>query len=66
VGDEVSIRAGSAVAPVVTRASELAGPTPGWLLADPDNLRGQVVRAPEREEMTEPLDERLIVEHYSR
>jgi small subunit ribosomal protein S4 len=66
VGDEVSIRAGSAVAPMVTRASELAGPTPGWLLADPDNLRGQVLRPPGCDEMTEPLDERLIVEHYSR
>lgn len=65
-GDVVAIREGSAVQPVAARALELAGPTPPWLLADPDNLRGTVVREPERAEVSSQLDERLIVEHYSR
>ena len=39
---------------------------PEWLTLDADNLKGSVVRLPEREEMEMVLDEQLIVEYYSR
>jgi ribosomal protein S4 len=44
----------------------MAGPTPPWLLADPDGLKGTVNRLPAREDISAPIEERLIVEHYSR
>jgi small subunit ribosomal protein S4 len=40
--------------------------TPLWLVADPDNLTGKVVRSPEREDIKAPVNEQLIVELYSR
>lgn len=64
-GDEVAIKADAPVEPLVRRATDLAGPTPDWLLADHDNLRGSVSRLPERSDVTIPVDERLIVEYYS-
>ena len=39
---------------------------PEWLTLDADNLKGTVVRLPERQEMELVLDEQLIVEYYSR
>jgi small subunit ribosomal protein S4 len=39
---------------------------PGWLQVDFDKLEGKVVRAPERSEISAPVDEQLIVEFYSR
>ena len=36
------------------------------LLADPDGLKGTVNRLPAREDISAPIEERLIVEHYSR
>lgn len=62
----VAIKPGSPVSDLAIRATELAGATPEWLLADPENLSGKVLRAPTREDVSEPIDDRLIVEHYSR
>jgi small subunit ribosomal protein S4 len=39
---------------------------PRWLEIDKDNLRGKVVALPEREELTMPIKEQLIVELYSK
>jgi small subunit ribosomal protein S4 len=39
---------------------------PRWLEVDKDNLRGKVVALPEREELTMPIKEQLIVELYSK
>lgn len=39
---------------------------PGWLSLDRDNLRGQIVTAPERAELDVRVDEKAIVEYYSR
>lgn len=40
--------------------------SPLWLVSDPENLVGKVVRAPEREDIKAPVNEQLIVELYSR
>jgi small subunit ribosomal protein S4 len=39
---------------------------PAWLTLDRENLRGSVVRFPERDEIDTPVNEQLVVEYYSR
>lgn len=39
---------------------------PPYLELDRDQLSGKLVRAPERDEIPIPIDDRLIVEFYSR
>lgn len=65
-GDVVSFRLGSGVEPLVREATELVAVVPAWLLADHELLSGTVVREPERSEVDAPVDEKLVVEHYSR
>lgn len=69
-GDRVAVREGSrgiqhfrdVAAGDVPPAME----PPAWLSVDLAALSGEVLRLPAREEMQVPLDESLIVEHYSR
>ena len=56
---------GKATPPTVGKRAA-AGPTPAWLLADHDGLKGTVNRLPDRNDIAAPIEERLIVEHYSR
>jgi small subunit ribosomal protein S4 len=65
-GDLVSVREGSAAAPIARQATELVERVPPWLLADHDALAGRVVRRPRREEIQTPVDPQRIVELYSR
>lgn len=37
-----------------------------WLFLDKEKLRGEVLRLPEKEDLTIPINERLIVELYSK
>jgi len=39
---------------------------PEWLSVDVDTLSGRVLALPTREEIEAPLNERLIIEFYSR
>ncbi len=39
---------------------------PTWLVYDKKNKQAKVNRLPEREDITEPVEEQLIVEYYSR
>lgn len=39
---------------------------PSWLELDKDNYKGVVSKLPEREDVTVPIEEQLIVEFYSR
>lgn len=39
---------------------------PSWLNVDYDNLRGTVIRLPQREDIRFPVEEQLIVELYSK
>jgi small subunit ribosomal protein S4 len=65
-GRTVSLAASSPVRPLAQEATELTSAMPAWLQVDFDGLEGQVVRTPERGEITAPVDEQLIVEFYSR
>ncbi len=67
-GDEVSIADSSKeIAPVV-EAKESGGTltVPEWLEVDLENLKGKVLRYPEREEIKAPINEQIIVELYSK
>jgi small subunit ribosomal protein S4 len=65
-GQTVALSTGSPVASLAAAATELTSAMPGWLQVDFDKLEGKVVRAPERSEISAPVDEQLIVEFYSR
>lgn len=65
-GDIVSLQPGSGVEPLVREATDLVAHVPAWLLADHELLRGRVEREPARAEIDAPVDEKLIVEFYSR
>lgn len=66
VGDVVSLRPDSPVEPLVRAATDLVALVPRWLLADHELLWGRVEREPLRAEIDAPVDERLVVEFYSR
>ena len=40
--------------------------TPSWLEVDVKNLKGRVVKLPSKEDIDLPVDEKLVVEYYSR
>ena len=42
------------------------GQVPAWLQADHESLTAKILRAPERREITTPVQEQLIVELYSK
>ena len=65
-GQQVAIRSGSPVAPVVQSALDLSGRMPGWLEADVEALSGRVLRKPTRSEIPTPVEEQLIVEYFAR
>ena len=39
---------------------------PSWLFQDKDNLRGEVLRLPEKEDLSIPINEQMIIELYSK
>lgn len=65
-GDVIAFKAGSPGEPVVRAATELTAQVPAWLQADHDSLTAKVLRAPERKEISTPVQEQLIVELYSK
>ncbi len=67
-GDVVAIRDKSKRLSRINQSLELLTrkPVPLWLEHDKDNYKGVVNRLPEREDVTFPIDEQLIVEFYSR
>ena len=65
-GQQVAMRTGSPVAPVVQGALDLSGRMPGWLEADVESLAGRVLRVPRRNEIPTPVEEQLIVEYFAR
>jgi small subunit ribosomal protein S4 len=64
--DVITIRADSKAADVVRSATELTAAVPPWLQADHDALTAKVLRLPERDEISAPVQEQLIVELYSK
>ncbi len=65
-GEVVSIGASSPVRPAAADAAELLARVAPWLETDPDGLTGRVLRNPVREDVYIPIDEQLVVEHFSR
>jgi len=67
-GDVISIRARSRkLAYFKQLAKELEGATmPHWMSLDASKLEGRILNLPSREDIEVPLNERLIVEYYSR
>ena len=65
-GDVISIKDGSGADQVIRDATELTATVPAWLQADFDSLTAKVLRLPEREESSVPVQEQLIVELYSK
>ena len=65
-GQVVGVAASSPVRPVAADSAELLGRVVPWLETDPDGLSGRVLRDPVREDINVPIDEQLVVEHFSR
>jgi small subunit ribosomal protein S4 len=65
-GQVVGLRDGSPVRPAAAEAAELLARVAPWLETDPDALVGRVLRDPERTDVYLPIDEQLVVEHFSR
>jgi small subunit ribosomal protein S4 len=65
-GEVISVRDQSRARPLISEATELTATVPAWLQADYDSLTAKVLRLPEREEISTPVQEQLIVELYSK
>ena len=65
-GDVLSVQDSSGAKEVIREATELTATVPAWLQADYDSLTAKVLRFPEREEISTPVQEQLIVELYSK
>lgn len=65
-GQVVSVGASSAIRPAAAEAAELLGRVVPWLETDPDGLTGRVLRNPARPDINSPIDEQMVVEHFSR
>ncbi|RME46209.1 MAG: 30S ribosomal protein S4 [Chloroflexi bacterium] len=68
IGDEIGIRPQSRKNQHFAGLAEVLDPgvVPDWLRLDPQQMTGQVLRFPSREQIQEPINEQLIVEFYSR
>jgi len=68
VGDQIVVRERSREKDVFKRAIEISQRrgVPEWLELDATSFAGKVKRLPAREELTTPINERLVVELYSK
>lgn len=69
VGDTIEVASSSRSLPGIAEAIELhegMRPPVGWLEVDSKALRAKIVRLPERQDITLPINEQLIVELYSK
>jgi small subunit ribosomal protein S4 len=64
--DVISVHESSSAIPVIREATEGTATVPAWLQADYDSLTANVLRLPERDEISAPVQEQLIVELYSK
>ena len=67
-GDEIAVRPKSQENVLIKSNLEdvLGRVVPGWLELDGQNFKGQVLELPQREDLTIPIEESLIVEPYSK
>lgn len=65
-GEVIGVHASSPVRPTAAESVELLARVAPWLETDPDGLVGRVLRNPGRADIPVPVDEQLVVEHFSR
>jgi len=67
-GQEISVAESSKEIIPIMEAKESGGSLtmPEWLEVDLDNLKGKLLRYPERDEIKVPINEQIIVELYSK
>ncbi len=67
-GEVVSVAGKSRQKPVIQEALEMSQRrgVPSWMALERDQFRGSLRNYPARVELTMPISEKLIVEHYSR
>ena len=65
-GDVSSVKAKSHNSPKFKEIKEMTVGVPEWLSVDRDKMEGKVLADPTREQIDTPIEERLIVELYSK
>lgn len=65
-GDVIKVREKSQSSPKFKEIKEMQVAVPSWLTVDQDKLEGTVSALPTREQIDTPIEERLIVELYSK
>ncbi|MBR3052888.1 MAG: 30S ribosomal protein S4 [Firmicutes bacterium] len=65
-GDVIKVKAKSQSSPKFKEIKEMQVGVPGWLSVDREKLEGTVMADPTREQIDTPIEERLIVELYSK
>jgi small subunit ribosomal protein S4 len=67
-GDEITLKLKAKQFGFVNEALENRDPqaVPAWLQLDKENRKGKVLRLPTRADITHPINERLIIEFYSK
>lgn len=68
VGDEIQVREKSRKVSIIQEAQEVLDRRgyPDWMEIDSENYKGTVKAEPQREDITFPINEHLIVELYSK
>ncbi|MBQ1396089.1 MAG: 30S ribosomal protein S4 [Eubacterium sp.] len=65
-GDVIKVKAKSQSSPKFKEIKEMTVGVPAWLSVDRDKLEGTVLADPTRDQIDTPIEERLIVELYSK
>jgi small subunit ribosomal protein S4 len=65
-GDTISLVAESSIAPLARDAISLGFTVPVWLDVDADTLTGKITHRPERSEIDAPVDEKRVVDFFSK
>ncbi len=65
-GDVIKVKEKSASSPKFKEIRDMAISTPNWISVNTDKLEGKVLALPKREDIDTPIQERLIVELYSK
>lgn len=56
----------SAISPLVRDAMSLGFAVPAWLAVDAEQLSGKITHRPERSEIDAPVDEKRVVDFFSK
>jgi len=65
-GDVIKVKAKSQSSPKFKEIKEMTVGVPAWLSVDREKLEGTVLADPSRDQIDTPIEERLIVELYSK